>query len=292
MTSSAPSPSSRSRADRALTLALVSGAIVSASIVLVIFAFVALGAWPALREIGPVRFLTDARWLPSSGEFGLAPMLAASVATTGGAVLVAAPLGLASALFTRLWAPPRVGLIHRRLVELAAGVPSVVYGLWGLVVLVPILAPLGGSGQSLLAATIVLALMLLPTVALTADAALAAVPTALVTGAAALGLGRWVTARSVLLPAARAGVASGVLLAVARGLGETMAVLMVSGNDVRWPTSPIEPVRTLNANIALEMGYATEAHRAVLYVSGLMLLASVALTWTVVALLRGGPRRA
>jgi len=272
--------------------ALVAGATVSASVVLAIVAFVALGAWPALRDVGPMRFLTDARWLPLAGQFGLAPMLAASVATTAGALALATPLGLASALFARFWAPPRLARAHRRLVEVAAGIPSVVYGLWGLVVLVPLVARLGGAGQSLLAATLVLGLMLLPTVALAADAALGAVPPGLVAGAAALGLGRWSTARSVALPAARAGLASAVLLATARGLGETMAVLMVAGNDVRWPSGWLEPVRTLNANIALEMGYATAEHRAVLFVSGLLLLAFVALAWCLVALARRAAARA
>jgi len=290
MTSSNSSTSFRSFADRCLTWTTHFAAAISAVIVLLVVAFLTVEAWPALRRIGIGRFFSDASWHPLSDRFNLLPMIAATALTSVGAMVVAAPLGVCSAIFGQFYAPPRVARWYRRLVELLAGIPSVVYGLWGLVVLVPILARLGGSGQSLLAATLVLSLMILPTVALTADAALSAVPADQIRAAAALGLGRWTIASRVALHAARPGIGAGVMLAAARAVGETMAVLMVSGNVVQLPDSLVAPVRTLTANIALEMGYATAGHRSVLFVSGLMLMAAVAVAVLLAEWFAGGRR--
>ena len=202
-------------------------------------------------------------------------MITATLLTSAGAIAIAAPLGICLAVFEQFYAPPAVAFVHRRLVELLAGIPSVVFGLWGLVMLVPLLARWGGTGQSLLSATLVLSLMILPTVALTARSALAAVPPELIAGGAALGLRRWAIARRIAIPAARSGIFTGVILAGSRAVGETMAVLMVAGNVAEMPRSVTDPVRTLTANIALEMGYATAEHRSVLFVSGLILMAVV-----------------
>jgi phosphate transport system permease protein len=212
-----------------------------------------------------------------SERFNLLPMVVGTCLTTLGAMVLAGPLGIASALFGVFYAPPGLARWYRRLVELLAGIPSVVYGLWGLVVLVPWLGRWGGSGQSLLAATLVLALMILPMVALTSAAALSAVPAETIRGGAALGLGRRAIACRIAIPAARGGIFAGLLLATARALGETMAVVMLSGNVPQWPKSFLSPVRTLTGNIALEMGYATSAHRSILFVSGLALLGLVGL---------------
>jgi len=275
MTSSKTNTSCPFIADRCLALGTRASAAVAAAIVLLVCTFLAVESWPALHQIGVVRFFTDASWHPLSGRFNLLPMLTATVLTTAGAMLLAAPLGVCSGIFSRVYAPAGIDRWYRRLLELLAGIPSVVYGLWGLVVLVPLLASFGGSGQSLLAATLILALMILPTVALTTDAALAAVPAQQLRGAAALGLGRWAIAWRVAVPAARGGIGAGLLLAAARAVGETMAVLMVAGNVVEMPDSIVDPVRTLTANIALELGYATTEHRSVLFVSGLILMAMV-----------------
>ena len=156
-----------------------------------------------------------------------------------------------------------------------AGIPSVVYGLWGLTVLAPLIARWQPPGVSVLAGALVLALMVLPTVALTASSALAAVPASLLQGAAALGLSRRAVVLGVALPAARGGIVGGVLLAAARALGETMALLMVAGNVVQMPSGLFEPVRVLTANIALEMAYASGDHRAALFASGVLLTALV-----------------
>ena len=162
-------------------------------------------------------------------------------------------------------------MLFRSLLTLLAGIPSVVFGFWGLTVLVPLIARFEPPGASLLAASLILTIMILPTVALMSEAAINAVPESYARCSAALGLSKDATIRKVILPAAKSGIVAAVILATARALGETMAVLMVSGNVVQTPTSIFEPIRTLTANIALEMAYATQFHRSTLFVSGLVL---------------------
>ena len=265
--------------DRALTWTLRACAAITGAVVVLIAVFLMLESWPGLRRVGVPRFFSDPSWHPSAvaadGSFNLLPMLWGTLAATAGALLLAAPLGVLSAIFCRHVAPPMLSRSYRRLIELLAGIPSVVYGFWGLVVLVPLIARLEPPGASLLAGILVLALMVLPTIALAADAALEAVPRRYLRGAAALGLGRWATLAGVALPAARSGIVTGVILATGRALGETMAVLMVCGNVVQVPASFFDPVRTLTANIALEMAYALGDHRSALFVTGLLLLALV-----------------
>ncbi len=263
-----------SRTESWLVWSLRGCALVSASLVLGVLLFTLVEAWPALDT----RLLSDTRWQPSaaSPQFGTLPLLAGSLLVSAGALAVAAPIGLLAALFARFYAPRRLAGAFRRLLELLAGVPSVLFGFWGLVELVPRINRLHPPGQSLLAGSLVLALMVLPTIALTADAALANVPRAQLRAAASLGMGPWASLRGVILPQARAGIASGLVLATTRALGETMAVLMVCGNVVQLPGSPFDAVRTVTANIALEMGYAGEEHRAALFASGLLLLLLIA----------------
>lgn len=269
-------PYARFKRDRALTVVLFSSAALAASLVVLVLFFVFGEARGAFRAEG-LAFFTDMGWHPSHGEFGLLPMAAATLATSAGALTIAAPLGVGAGLFNALVAPRAVARFHRTLVEILAGIPSVVFGLWGLVVLVPLIGGGEHSGQGLLAASVVLALMILPTIALSTEAALERVPRELLWGAAALGLGPIARARRVALPAARRGVIAGLVLACGRAIGETMAVLMVAGNVVAWPAGLREPLRTLTGNIALEMGYATAEHRSVLFVAGLVLMLAVAL---------------
>lgn len=257
--------------DRALAAILRIIAAVAASIAIGILAYLLIGSLPALRAVGPMRFLTDSSWNPLHGEYNVVPMLVGTLLVTVGAVLLAAPLAVASAVFGRFYVRGALSRAHRRVLETLAGIPSVVYGLWGLMVLVPAIARIEPPGQSVLAGVLVLALMILPTIALVGDAALGAVPETHLRGAAAAGLSRWAIVRSIALPAARPGILTGVLLGTGRALGETMAVVMVTGNVVQVPGSILAPVRTLTANIALEMAYATDAHRSALFVSGLVL---------------------
>ena len=249
--------------------ALQAAAGLAAALVALVAVFVAGQAAPVMGRAGD--FL-GSQWFPTEGRFGMAPMVWATLAVAGGAVLLAAPLGVASALFCQLYAPPRLAGAYRRLVQVMAGIPSVVYGLWGLVALVPVIAAWRPPGASLAAGVVVVALMILPTVALLVDAALTALPAAHLRSAAALGLGRAATAVDVLLPAVRRSTVGAVLLAVGRAVGETMAVVMVCGNVVQTPEGLFDPVRTLTANIALEMAYALDTHRAALFASGLLLL--------------------
>ncbi len=280
---SKPSFSSRWHADRRLAPLLALLAAASALILLLVLAFLLREAWPVLNGDGWRHLFSDEGWYPLEGRFGLLPMVWATLAAAFGAILLAAPAGLASAIFVCFHAPPQLAKLYRAILALLAGIPSVVYGLWGLTVLAPLIARWQPPGASLLTAILILALMILPTVALTSAAALNAVPRSLLQGAAALGLTRKGIILGVAVPAARSGILGGVLLATARALGETMAVLMVAGNVVQNPTGLFEPVRVLTANIALEMAYATGTHRAGLFASGLMLTLLVLVLATLAA---------
>lgn len=246
--------------------------IVAGSIVVLIVGFLLGEAYPLLQRIGLGRFWADPGWHPTSGEFGVAPMVVGSLLVTVGAVIMATPLGILSAIFCQYYAPPQLAIGYRRAIELLAGIPSVIYGLWGLVVLVPLIGRIHPPGSSLLTGIIVLALMILPTVTLVVEASLAQVPAAYLKAAAALGLSRWAIVRGVALPSAKVGLLTGIILATGRAIGETMAVLMVCGNVSRMPDSLFSPIRTLTANIALEMAYAVNDHRRALFVSGLVLM--------------------
>lgn len=256
---------SRSRNDALLLWILRCCAAIAGVIVLLIAVFLVSESLPALRHVGITRFFSDESWHPSAdasqGTYNLAPMLWGTLFAMSGSVLLATPLGVGSAVFCHYYAPPMIARLYRRLIELLAGIPSVVYGFWGLVVLVPLIRQLAPPGPSLLAGIIILTIMILPTVALMADAALANVPTSYLRGAAALGLSRWGTIRGVVFPAAKSGLFTGVILVTGRAIGETMAVLMVCGNVVQTPSRIFDPIRTLTANIALEMSYAMGDHQ-------------------------------
>jgi phosphate transport system permease protein len=256
---------------------------IAAGMVLLILFFLLAESLPLLREVPSSRFVTDTSWQPSEGAYNLAPMLSGTLYAAGGALFLATPLGIASALFVAYYAPPPAAGIYRRLIELLAGIPSVVYGFWALTTLVPLINELHPPGASLLAGILVLTLMILPTVALTAHAALLAVPDEYLRSAAALGMSRWSIIRGVVLPAARMGVTAGIILAAGRAIGETMAVLMVTGNVVQLASTVYDPIRTLAANIALEMPYALGDHRAALFVSGLALMLLVIALWSAAA---------
>lgn len=266
---------SRWPTDRLLLWLLRGTAAIAGAIVLLIVLFLVLDALPAFRHIGMARFLTDPSWHPSEGFYNLTPMLWGTLFAMVGSVLIATPLGILSAVFCRYYAPPALGQLYRKLIELLAGIPSVVYGFWGLVVLVPLIGAIHPPGPSLLAGIVILTIMILPTIALLADASLANVPPQYLRGAAALGLPRWATIRGVVFPAAKSGLFTGVLLGAGRAIGETMAILMVCGNVVQTPSSVFDPIRTLTANIALEMAYALGDHRAALFASGLFLMAMI-----------------
>ena len=267
------------RTDRWVRIGLHGPALVAVVVVALIAGLLVVESLGALRAIG-AGFITDRGWQPArdaaDGAFRITPMVVATLLVTAGAVLLATPLGVASALFTRFYAPAPVARAYRRLIELLAGIPGVLFGFWGMMVVVPLLATVRPPGASILAAMLVLALMILPTIALLTDSTLRALPRRYLDGAAALGLSRWGTIAGVVLPAARGGIATAVILACGRAIGETLAVVMVIGNQVQFPDGLLAPARALTGNIALEMGYASGDHRAALFLSGLVLLLMVA----------------
>ncbi len=273
--------------DKALAPLLLLAGLACVAILLLIVLFLSREAWPVLANGGWRAFVADNGWYPLEGLFGLLPMLAASLAVMLGAIVLAGPVGLGCAIFLQFYAPQAVRKSFRLLLSLLAGMPSVVLGLWGLTVLVPLIAQWQPPGASLLAAILVLALMIVPTMALAGAAALSSVPADLISGAAALGMGARSRILYVAVPAARRGMLSGALLSMARALGETMVLLMVAGNVVQYPHGLLEPVRALTANIALEMAYATDLHRAGLFASGLLLtLLVLVLAWLAARSLR------
>lgn len=270
---------SRRVADIILSRTFCMAAVLASSIVTLIVVFVMREASSAVSEIGIRRFFTDAAWRPASETeplFGIVPMLAGSLLVTFGAVIVSGVPGILSALFICFYSPPWLASIYRRTIELLAGIPSVVFGFWGLVVLVPVINRWHPPGQSLLAGILILSLMILPTVALTSEAAMRSVPHSYSLAASALGLGRWALIWNITLPAARRGIVAGFLLSAARAIGETMAVVMVCGNIVQIPSSVFDPIRTVTANIAMEMGDAQAEHRSALFLTGAVLMIVVA----------------
>ena len=246
--------------------------------------FLLIESWPAISGLG-TRLFTDKSWFPaesaSDGTFGIFPMVAGTLLVTLGAIMIAAPAGVASAIFSQFYAPKSVAFVYRRVVELLVGIPSVVYGFWGLVVLCPLLTNVAqwfgaGTGICLLAAILIVAMMIMPTVMLVAESAIKSVRKEYISGAAALGMGKASIIRNIVLPESKVGIFTGIVLAIARAIGETMAVLMVAGNLAQVPKSLFDPVLTLTAGIADEMGYAVGMHRSTLFFAGLVLLGLVA----------------
>lgn len=220
---------------------------------------------PAIGEIGVVKFLTGTSWRPSNNIYGIFPMILGSIYVTAGAVIIGVPLGILCAVFLAHFCPRKIYCIVKPAIELLAGIPSIVYGFFGLVVVVPIMQNLfGGSGKGVLTASILLGIMILPTVIGVAEAAIRAVPNAYYEGALALGVTHERSVFFTILPAAKQGVFAGVVLGIGRAIGETMAVVMVAGNQPAIPNSLFSGVRTLTANIVMEMGYAADLHRGAL----------------------------
>lgn len=294
MTWSRHSSLSRWHADRWLPLPLGALTLAVTALVAFIVLFLLREAAPVMAHLSWADVWPGARnasgWHPLDGEYGMSALLWATVLVSIGALLLAAPLGLGCAVFMQFMAPAAWQRALRLVMGLLAGTPSVVFGLWGLTMLVPWIAASHPPGASLIAAVLVLALMVLPTVALTSASALSALPGSLREGSLALGMGLRSHVVSIALPAARQGIGSGMVLALARALGETMAVLMVAGNVVAMPSSWFDPVRVLTANIALEMAYATGLHRSALFASGMLLALLVLSLALAAAWARSRPR--
>mgnify|MGYP000647073818 CR=1 FL=1 len=239
---------------------------------LLIAVFILKEGAPFLLRVGPRNFLFFSLWDPQNGCFGVYPMVVASVWVTLGAMLVGAPFGIAGAIFLAEFVPAGVMRVIKPTIELLAGIPSVVYGFIGVMVVAPLVRDhLGGPGLSLLTASVILGVMILPTVISISTDAIMSVPNSYREGALALGATRWQSVHMVILKGARSGIMASLILAMGRAIGETMAVIMVAGNTPRLPHSVLDPVRTLTANIALEMGFATGLHRQALFATGVVL---------------------
>lgn len=240
-------------------------AAISVAAVLVISIFIFGNGIPTIAEIGFYNFLFGATWQPSSDVYGIGVMVLGSLYVMAGALVIGVPLGILCAVFLACFGSKRVSSIAKNGVQLLAGIPSVVYGFFGLVVLVPFIrSNIGGTGQSILCASLVLGVMILPTIITLSESALRSVPQSYYEGALALGADHERSVMRVVLPAAVSGILASVILAIGRAIGETMAVIMIAGNQVKMPSAITDGVRTMTANIVLEMGYAADLHRGAL----------------------------
>ena len=247
-------------------------ACVSVVIVMMICAFLFAKGLPTMVEIGVGDFLLGTKWKPSIDVYGIMPMILGSFYVTVGALVIGVPVGILTAIFMAYFCPEKLYGILKPAVELLAGIPSVVYGFFGLVMLVPLVRDnFGGTGFGILTASILLAIMLLPTVISVAEAALHAVPKSYYEGALALGADHTHSVFSIIVPAAKSGIFAAIVLGIGRAIGETMAVIMVAGNQARIPQSLLDGVRTMTANIVIEMGYATDLHRDALIATAVVL---------------------
>ena len=246
---------------------------------------------PAMKEIGFMEFLTGERWKPTNEIFGILPMIMGSIYVTAGAIILGVPIGILTSVFMAKYCPKKIYPVLKGATELLAGIPSVVYGFFGLVVLVPLIRDIcqkfhwGGNGSSILTASILLGMMILPTIIGVTESAIRSVPAHYYEGALALGATHERSIFSVVLPAAKSGVVAGIVLGIGRAIGETMAVIIVAGNQARMPAGIVRGVRTLTANIVLEMGYAAGLHREALIATAVVLFVFILLINLSVSLL-------
>lgn len=261
-----------------MKLLFLLAACVSVATVILICLFLFANGVPAIGEIGVFDFLLGTKWKPVNNLYGILPMIVGSVYVTLGALLIGVPIGILTAVFLARFCPKRIYKPMKSAVNLMAGIPSVVYGFFGLVVLVPLVRNLfGGRGMSVLTASILLALMILPTVISVSETAIRAVPQSYYEGGLALGASHERSVFYAVLPAAKSGVFAGVVLGIGRAVGETMAVMMVAGNQAVIPKSVLSGVRTLTTNIVLEMGYSTDLHREALIGTAVVLFVFILL---------------
>ena len=247
-------------------------ACVSILSVVLICIFLFANGMPAIKEVGVGEFLLGQKWKPSNNIYGIFPMILGSIYVTAGALIIGIPIGILTAVFMARFCPKALYRFLKPAVELLAGIPSVVYGFFGLGVLVPLVREVfGGQGTSIFTASLLLGMMILPTIIGVAEAAIRAVPNSYYEGALALGATHERSVFCAVLPAAKSGIMAGVVLGIGRAIGETMAVIMVAGNQARVPDDLFKGVRTLTANIVMEMGYATDLHRETLIATGVVL---------------------
>ena len=259
--------------EKLLSLAFFLIALSTLSALAVITLFIFIEGVPVIGKVGFFNFIFGMKWAPSLGYFGIFPMIVGTVLVTLGAAVIGVPVALACSIFLTEFAPKQVRTFVRPAIQLLAGIPSVVYGFWGLTFIVPLIRTyLGGPGLSILAGSIILAIMILPTIISISEVSLLSLPSLYKQGSLALGATHWQTIHSVLIPAVKSGIMAAIILGIGRAIGETMAVIMVLGNAVAMPGSILDPARTLTTNIGIEMGYASGDHQQALFATGIVLL--------------------
>lgn len=247
-------------------------AVISIVAVALICVFLFANGIPAMKKIGFLDFLTGTKWKPGNNKFGIFPMILGSLYVTGGALIIGVPIGILMSIFMARFCPKKLYKVLKPIVNLLAGIPSIVYGFFGLIVLVPFIREhFDSNGQSILCAAVLLGIMILPTIIGASEPTIRAVEESYYEGALALGATHERSVFTVVVPAAKSGILAAVILGVGRALGETMAVMMVVGNQPRVPNSIMQGVRTLTTNIVMEMGYATDLHREALIATGVVL---------------------
>ena len=240
-----------------------------------------------MLKIGVTDFLFGTKWQPKNDVFGILPMIIGSIYVTAGAIIVGVPIGILCAIYMAKFCPRPVYRIIKPVVNLMAGIPSIVYGFFGLVVFVPVMQQIfGTSGKGLLTASILLGIMILPTIISVSESAIRAVPDAYYEGALALGATKEKSVFFTVVPAAKSGILAGVVLGIGRAIGETMAVIMIAGNQPKIPDGLLSGVRTMTANIVLEMGYATGLHREALIATAVVLFVFILLINLLVSVLK------
>ena len=247
-------------------------ACISIIAVIIICLFIFANGVPAVGEIGFFDFIFGTHWKPSSGEFGIFPMIVASVYVTGGAIIIGVPIGLLTAVFLAKYCPKKLYKVIKPLINLLASIPSIVYGFFCLVVVVPIIQELTNtSGKGILTASILLGIMILPTIINTSESSIRAVPDMYYEGALALGATKERSIFKTVIPAAKSGIMSGIILGIGRAIGETMAVVMIAGNTPIMPKGITSSVRTLTSNIVMEMAYSSGLHQKALIATAMVL---------------------
>ena len=268
----------RNLKEKVMEIVFLAAACASIIAVALICVFLFQSGLPAMKEIGLADFLFGTEWRPGNNMFGIFPMIVGSIYVTAGAIIIGVPIGLFMAVYLAMYCPAKVYKVLKPAVDLLAGIPSIVYGFFGMVVIVPSVRwffneviDLNGKGDSILTASIVLGIMILPTIIGAAEPAIRAVPKMYYEGALALGADHERSTFAVVFPAAQSGILASVILGIGRAIGETMAVVMIAGNQPRMPQSILKGVRTMTANIVMEMGYAVDLHREALIATGVVL---------------------
>lgn len=260
------------RKEKIMKFVFLLAACASIATVAMICLFLFANGLPTIGKIGAADFFLGERWRPANDVYGILPMILGSLYVTLGAIVVGVPVGILTAVFMARFCPEKIYNVLKPSVELLAGIPSVVYGFFGLVVMVPFIREhIGGTGSSMLTASLLLGMMILPTLISVAEAALRAVPDSYYEGALALGAGHVRSVFFTVVPAAKSGIMAAIILGMGRAVGETMAVIMVAGNQARMPIGILEGVRTMTTNIVIEMGYAADLHRDALIATAVVL---------------------